>query len=190
MNLFNRLLIILASLIILVSAVMVLLVTLDIYAPADLAPSAWFQDRLTPYANLDSTTSDWTVGISIAVIVVSLLLLGLELWPRSSGPRRLVIKEDGLGQVTMTRNSIRDIVNWEASQTEGVMEAQSQVEEESDGLRIVCRVALDPQVDAPEVTHTLQERIKTSVEHHVGRHVSQVAIDTQVAPLADHRRVR
>jgi len=190
MNLFNRLLIILASLIILVSAAMVLLVTLGAFAPADLAPSAWFQDRLTPYAHLDSTTSNWTVGISIAVIVASLLLLGLELWPRSSGPRRLVIKQDGLGQVTMTRNSIRDIVNWEASQTEGVMEAQSRVADESDGLRIFCRVTLDPEADAPEVTQTLQERIKNSVEHHVGRHVSHVAIDTQVAPLANHRRVR
>lgn len=190
MNVFNRFLIILASLIILVSAVAVLLVTLNVYGPADLAPSPWFQDRLNTYADLDPTTWNWTVGVSIAVIIASLILLLVEVWPHPQGSSRLLLKRDGLGEITMTRESVRDIVNWEAGQVDGVMEAQSRVFDGPDGLRINCRVSLAPQASVPDATAALQDRIKSAVEHHVGRHVSQVLVDTQLAPLTARARVR
>lgn len=190
MNIFNRLLVILASLIALVASAAVLLVTLGVFSPTDLAPSPWFVDRLEPFTQVDGTTQAWTVGICAAVIVASIVLLVAELRPPAREPRRLLVRQDDRGQVTVSRDSVRDIVNWEAGHTDGVMEADSRLGEDAAGLRILCRVALDPEASAPEVAETLQRRIKQSVEHHIGRAVSEVSVATQLSPLDERRRLR
>jgi hypothetical protein len=38
------------------------------------------------------------------------------------------------------------------------------------------------------MTQELQERLKAVVEHHLGRPVSEVSVDTQVAPLVSNQR--
>jgi hypothetical protein len=190
MNVLNRLLLILLSLVALIGSVAVLLVTLGLAEPAMLAPSPWFRNQMETFTDLESMTWNWTVGITSAVTLISLLLLVLELRPGPRKPSRLVVRRDGLGQVTMRRDSIRDLVNWEVAQISGVMEVQSHMVEDPDGLRIHCRVSLDPQANASEVAKALQERIKAAIEQHVGRHVSQVTVDTQLAPLTERRSGR
>lgn len=190
MNVFNRLLVILADLIVLAGAICVLLVITGAYTPGEIAPTPWFLDRLRPYATLDPTTWNWTLGICIAILVVGLLLLIAELWPGSREPRRLLVKQDGIGAVTVARESVREIADWEAGRVEGVMESASQVTDGSNGLLIHCRLSLAPDASAVEVTQQVQDRVKAAVEHHVGRHVSQVAVDSQLASLSDGRRVR
>lgn len=190
MNVLNRVLIILIALIALVVSVAILLVTLGITEPQTLAPNDWFQDRLANFEDLTGTDRDWTVAITGAAILISLLLLVLELLPGTREPSRLVIKQDGMGRVTVALDSVRQLVDWEAAQESGVMEAESQVRDEASGLRIRSRVSLDPQASVPEVAEMLQERIKNTVEQHVGRHVNQVAVDTQVEPLRGNRERR
>jgi uncharacterized alkaline shock family protein YloU len=71
-----------------------------------------------------------------------------------------------------------------------VMEVRSRVEEDPAGLRILCRVSVDPNANVPEVTQDLQQRLKAVVEHHLGRPVAEVSVDAQVAPLVSDRRGR
>lgn len=193
MNILNRVLIILISLVALVAAAAVLLVTLGVTDPATLAPTNWFQTRLAEFEDLTGANWDWAVAVSSAVILVSLLLLVLELRPGGREPSRLVVRQDGMGRVTVALDSIQRLVDWEAAKESGVMESESQVREEGTALQIRSRVSLDPQAKAPEVAEMLQERIKTTVEQHIGRQVDQVAVDTQLEPLRgnrDRRRVR
>ncbi len=188
MNVFNRLLIILLDLLLLVAAGAVLLVTLGVTPPEQLAPTPWFVDRLVPFTQLDPTGWSWTVGVSIVLLLVGLLLLFLELRP---GPRegpRIMLKQDGLGRVTVARDGVRHLVDREAGRVAGVMEVRSQVEEDAAGLRILCRLSVDPTRSMPEMTQELQERLKAAVEHHLGRPVAEVSVDAQVAPLVSDRR--
>lgn len=193
MNVLNRILVILISLVAFIVSLAILLVTLGLLAPETIAPNNWFQNRLDEFVGLSGTDWNWAVAVSSAVVAVSLLLLILEMRPGTREPSRLVIKQDDMGRVTVALDSVRRLVDWEAARESGVMEAESQVTEESDGLQIRSRVSMNPQANAPEVAESLQERIKSTVEHHIGIHVSQVAVDTQLEPLRgrqDRRRVR
>jgi uncharacterized alkaline shock family protein YloU len=188
MNTFNRLLIILLALVLLVAAGGVLLTTLRVTQPAQLAPSPWFADRLGPFTQLDPTLFGWTVGVCLVLIVVALVLLFLELRPEPRSPAHITLKEDGLGRVTVPLESVRKLVDWEAGHLAGVTRARSQVTEGADGVQILCRVSVAPASNVPDLTQELQERIKSAVQHDVGVAVTEVSVDAQVAPLVTDRR--
>jgi uncharacterized alkaline shock family protein YloU len=189
-SVFNRLLIILLALLLLVAAGAVLLTALRVTQPEQLAPSPWFVDRLVPFTQLDPTLWTWVVGVCVVLLLVALLLLFIELRPGPRAAPRITLKQDGLGRVTVARDGVRELVNREAGLVAGVMEVRSHVEEDPTGLRILCRISVDPSSSVPEITQELQERLKAVVEHHLGRSVAEVSVDAQVAPLVSDRRPR
>jgi uncharacterized alkaline shock family protein YloU len=189
--LFNRLLIILLALVVLVTAIAALLTTLGLIQPVQLAlAGSWFVDRLLPFTQLDPATGTLTVGVSLVLIVLALLLLFLELRPGPRQARRITLKDDDSGRVTVALDGLRELADREARRVDGVLKVRSQVEQEPPGLRIACRVSVDPASSVPDMTQTLQERLKTAVEHHVGLVVSNVSVDAQVTPLATNQRHR
>jgi hypothetical protein len=182
-HLFNRLLLVLLALGLVVAAGAVLLVALGLAPPAALAPAPWFADRLAPFAGLDPASWGWTVGVGLALGLLGLLVLVLELRPGPREEPRLTLKRDGLGTVTVTRSGVRQVVEREAGRVAGVVEARARVQEGDRGLRVDCRVAVDPAADLPAVTEAVQARVKAAVEHAVGRPVAEVRVDAQVEPL-------
>ena len=187
MSVFNRLLIILLALLLLTAAGAVLLTVLGVTRPEQLAPTPWFADRLMPYTQLDPTSWSWAVGVSSVLLLVGLLLLVLELRPAPRAAPRITLKQDGLGRVTVARAGVRELVEREAGRVAGVMEVRSHVAEDPAGLRIRCRLSVDPTASVPDMTQELQERLKAVVEHHLGRPVAEVSVDAQVAPLVSDR---
>jgi hypothetical protein len=187
-NVFNRLLIILLDLLMLLAAGAVLMTALGITRPEQLAPTPWFLDRLALFPELDPGSWSWAVGVSILLLLLGLLLLFLELRPEPHQPPRIILRQDGLGRVTVARDGVRELVDREATRVAGVMEVRSSIEEDAAGLRILCRLSADPTASVPAMTQELQERLKAVVEHHLGRPVAEVAVDTQVAPLVNGRR--
>lgn len=190
MNIFNRVLIILLLVVLLMAAAAVLLVTLGVAGPAQLAPHPWFADRLAPFAQLDPTNWWWAVGISSALLVLGLILLVAELQPGPIEPKRMTLKEDPLGRVTVTLDGVRELVAREAGRVDGVMEVDARVREERQGLVIMCRAAVDPTRQVPDLTEELRTRVREAVEHHLGRQVAIVQVDTQLAPLTARRVAR
>jgi hypothetical protein len=183
MNVFNRVLIILLDLLLLVVTSAVLLVSFGLARPEQLAPTSWWQDRLVPFTQLAFATWGWTVGICGALFLLGLLLLFFELRPPPREAPQLVLKQDGLGRVTVTRDGVRELVGREAGRVAGVMEVRPRVEENSKGMRILCRTSVDPTANMPELTREVQERVKAAVEHHLGRQVAEVRVDAQLEPL-------
>jgi len=184
-NVFNRVLVVLLAAALLVGAVAALLVALGGARPADLAPAPWFADRLEPFAGRDGGVWTWTVGVCVALGVAAGLLLVLELRPGRRAEPRLTLKRDGLGAVTVTRSSVNRVVDHEAGRVPGVTEVHSRVEEGAQGLRVECRVAVEPTADLPALTAALQERVKAALEHSLGRPVAEVRVDAHVpAPRA------
>ena len=184
MNLFNRLLIILLATGLVVAAGAVLLVALGVAAPPALAPAPWFVDRLAPFAALDPDDRFWAIAATTGSVLLGLLLILLELRPGPREESRLTLKRDGLGTVTVTRSGVRKVVEREAGQIAGVTGVRAQVLDGPRGLRVVCRVAVDPAADMVALTQTLQTAVKAAVEHAVGQVVAEVQVDAQVEPLA------
>jgi hypothetical protein len=191
MALFNRLLIIVLAVVVLVVAIVSLLATVGLVQPAQVGwAGSWIVDRLVPLAELDPTSRTVSVGVCLLLIVVAVLLLVLELRQGPRETRRITLKDDELGRVTVAMDGLRELANREAVQVAGVTRARSQVEEDSPGLRISCQVSVDPAISVPEMTASLRERLKAAVEHHVGLSVTQVSVDARVAPLASNQRHR
>ena len=188
MNVFNRLLVILLDVALLVATVAVLLVALGLARPVDLAPVPWFADRLVPFTQIDPVSWSWAVGICLALVFAGLVLLVLELRPGPLEEPRMTLKQDGLGLVTVTRSGVRKVIDRAAGQVAGVTEVRSRLQEGGQGLHVLCRVAVDPTASIPALTQELQERVKAAVEHTVGRSVAEVRVDAQVEPLTGARR--
>jgi hypothetical protein len=190
-DLFNRLLIIVLAVAVLAAAGAVLLITLGVMQPTQVAPAGtWLVDRLVPLTELDSTSRALALGVSAALIVLALLLLFLELRRGARAARQITLKEDALGRVTVTLDEVRRLADSEAGRVRGVTSARSRVAKDQPGLRISCRVSVDPASSIPDMSQELQERLKAAVEHHVGLAVTQVSVDAQVPPMATSRRYR
>ena len=190
MHLFNRLLLIVLALGLVLAVGAVVLVALGLAPPEALAPAPWFVDRLTPFARLDPAAQGWAVGAGLGLGLLGLLLLVLELRPGPREDPRLTLKRDGLGTITITRSGVQKVVDREAGQVGGVMEARSRLQESGRGLHVFCRVAVDPAAAIPALTEEVQARVKAAVEHAVGRPVAEVRVDAQVAPLGGAPRGR
>jgi hypothetical protein len=190
-TIFNRVLIIVLSLALLIAAGAVLLTALGVLQPVQVAPlGRWFVERLIPFTELETTLWNWTVVICLALMVVAVLLLILELGARSREGRRITLKNDSSGRVTVALDGLRELTEREAVQVTGVNRARARVAEDTNGLRIACNVSVDPAISVPDMTQELRERIKAAIEHHVGLPVKQVSVDANVAPLVVARSRR
>ena len=105
-------------------------------------------------------------------------------------PAQFVVREDSLGKVTVARSSVRKLVGYEAKTIPGVVETRQTVDKGRDGLRVQVRALLLPEVDAPEVGHTLQEKVQKSIQAHIGLPVTEVQVATQLEPFDKPRRRR
>jgi uncharacterized alkaline shock family protein YloU len=119
--------------------------------------------------------------IAFLVGLVGLILLVLELLPvgrlfRKREGKPYVVRQDTLGDVTVDRSMVRDLVEHEATSLPGVVHAEPHVQDGPDGLRIAVHASLAWDADAPGVGQALQERIKDSVQTHLGLPVAQVKV--------------
>jgi hypothetical protein len=186
MNLFNRALILLLSLLVLAGAAAVLLAVLGVAQPEHLAPTPWVRDRLQGLVELDLAGRARTIVASVVALLSAMVLAFLELRP-ARRDARLVLKEDALGRVTVAHGVVRELVRREAGRIPGVIEVHPRFDVDRRGLRILCRVSVDPTASLAELTQQLQERVKASLEYHLGRPVAEMSVDTELAPLADRQ---
>ncbi|GAC1556342.1 MAG: hypothetical protein NVS2B7_31950 [Herpetosiphon sp.] len=186
MNIFNRILVIVLDLLLVVGAVVVLLVTLGMLAPAQLLTSALsdtiVSQWLTSFMRMSPNATFLTIVSTVVSILVGLLLLGAELRPRRE-LQTITIRQDGLGSVTVGLASVRDLITYTAAQFTEVLQVQPQISTTERGLLIRCRTALMPEASIPDVSAALQAAIKQAVEQHLGMKVTQVVLQAQLEPL-------
>ncbi|MGE5333846.1 MAG: hypothetical protein ACM3N4_04035, partial [Nitrososphaerota archaeon] len=82
------------------------------------------------------------------------------------------------------RTMVQNWVQHEAETIPGVVHAEPDVRDGKDGLHVDTRASIAWDADAPGVGQALQERIKDSVQAHLGLPVAEVRVAAQTAPLA------
>ena len=187
LNIFNRLIGILVAVLLVVGGVLALLSASDV-ADAQAVGTPWLEEGLRRLAQPDLRTI--AIVASGVAILAGLLLLFMELLPPRREAATMALKQDALGSVTVTRQGVRELVNREADQVDGVNEVDSQVTENRNGLRVFCRLSVSPTANVPELAEEVRQRVKTAVEHRLGKPVAEVAVQTQLAPMTRGRRVR
>src|SRR5262245_4116858 len=189
MNTFNRIAMIVVSLILLVVGIIGLLLLNGAIRPSNL--NVWLLYNLALYiAARQGVDFGPAMTVCIVLALIGLAILILELLPRRREAARYVVRQDSLGAVTVERASIADLVQHEARRVPGVLEVRPEVSNGPDGLHVFTRTTVEPEVEAPALGQELQERIKSSVQSHMGLQVAEVRIATQTAPLDRRKRRR
>jgi uncharacterized alkaline shock family protein YloU len=190
MNVFNRIIMILLSLAAIAFSIIVFLLVGGVVRPTQVSPGGFLLGLWRFFSQLNPANATIAVLVCALVVIASLILLILELNIFRREPAQLVVRQDGLGKVTVARSSVRKLVGHEAAAVPGVIETRQAVDEGRDGLRVHVRVLLLPEVDAPAVGHTLQERVQKAIQEHVGLPVAEVQVATQIEPFEKPRRPR
>lgn len=192
MNIVNRVIMIVIGLLVFSFGAITFLLLTGIVIPANQA----LQNLLALYrafqavALLRGTPNNTAIIISLLVALIGLGLLVIELWgPVKSafGSRQgksYVVRQDATGRVTIGATMVRDWVQHEAEATPGVVHAKPMVKDGKDGLHVSTLASIAWDADAPTVGQMLQERIKDSVQTHLGLPVAEVRVSAQTAPLA------
>src|SRR5512142_1059406 len=190
MNVFNRSIMILLCLVAIAFSILVFLLVGGVLRPAQVSPGGILFNLWSFFALLNSADATIAVVIFALVVIVAVILLLFELTILGRAPAQLVLRNDSLGQVTVTPSSVSRLVGYEAKSIEGVVETRQTVKKGRDGLRVRVRALLVPEVDAPEVGHLLQEKVQKSIHEHLGLPVTEVQVATQLEPFDTPRRRR
>jgi uncharacterized alkaline shock family protein YloU len=190
MNVFNRIIVILLSLAAVAFSIIVFLLVGGVVRPTQVSPGGLLLGLWSFFAQLNPTNATIAVVVCALVVIVALILLILELNIINREPAQFVVQEDSLGKVTVARSSVRKLVGYESATVPGVIETRQTVDKGRDGLRVRVRALLLPEVDAPAVGHTLQEKVQQSIQGHIGLPVAEVQVATQIEPFEKPRRRR
>jgi hypothetical protein len=190
MNVFNRIIIILLSLAAIAFSIIVFLLVGGVVRPTQVSPGGLLLGLWSFFAQLNPTNATIAVVVFALVVIVALIVFILELNIIQREPAQFVVQEDSLGKVTVARSSVRKLVGYESATVPGVIETRQTVDKGRDGLRVRVRALLLPEVDAPAVGHTLQEKVQQSIQGHIGLPVAEVQVATQIEPFEKPRRRR
>jgi len=190
MNVFNRSIMILLSLVAIAFSIIVLLLVGGVVRPAQVSPGGFLLNLWSLFAQLNQADATIAAVVFALVVIVAVILLIFELNILGREPAQFVVREDSLGKVTVARSIVRKLVGYESATVPGVIETRQAVEKGRDGLRVHIRALLVPEVDAPEVGHILQEKVQKSIQGHIGLPVTEVQVATQLEPLDRRRRRR
>jgi uncharacterized alkaline shock family protein YloU len=191
MNIVNRAIMIVASLSVFLFGMIIFVLLTGIVVPGNqtLRNILALYSALRAVALLRGASGNTAILIALMLAAIGLAVLVLELW----GPVRLlfigrqdkryVIRRDTHGQVTIGRSMVRDVVQHEAEAVPGVLHAEPSVQDGKDGLRVYTRASLVWDADTPGTGQILQERIRESVQNHLGLPVAEVNVVAQTAPL-------
>ncbi len=190
MNVFNRMIMILLSLGAIAFSSIVFLLVGGVVRPTQVSPGGYLLGLWSYFAQLNPANATIAVVVCAFVVLVAVIVLLLELNILGREPAQFVVREDTLGKVTVARSSVRKLVGYEAASVAGVIETRQAVDKGRAGLRVRVRALLLPDVDAPAVGHTLQEKLQQSIQGHIGLPVAEVQVATQLEPFEKPRRRR
>jgi len=188
MNVFNRSFMILLSLIAIAFSIIVFLLVGGVVRPTQVSPGGLLLGLWSFFAQLNPTNTTTAVIVCALVVIVAVIVFILELNILGREPAQFVVREERLGKVTVARSSVRRLVGYESMTIPGVVETRQTVDKGRDGLRVQVRALLLPEVDAPAVGQTLQEKVQQSIQGHIGLPVTEVQVATQLEPFEKPRR--
>jgi hypothetical protein len=190
MNVFNRIVMLLLSAALLAFGIIGLLLIGGLIAPAAVSPNGVLLRQWRFFTQLNTADATTAAIVCAVLALVGFILLILELLPRRREPAQFLVRQDGQGKVTVARSSVRDLVQFEAAAVPGVMETRQAVDGGRKGLRVRVRASIAPEAEAPKVGETLQERVQTAIQRHIGLPVAEVQVATQIEPFEHRGRQR
>ncbi len=180
MSIFNRMMVVLLALAMLVGAMLVLMSPNTLVIAGNAIAGAG-RDALS---NLQMPYGGPVTYAALAVVALAAVLLALELWPRP-GPHF----ESGVegAVVDYSPATIRNMVRQELEQTEGVLRAHPDVRRRGKGIDLHVHVETEPGQDSKELAARASARVRERLERGLGLRVERVRLT--VRPGRAHREL-
>lgn len=115
----------------------------------------------------------WSVTAIALLVGLRLLWVSLSSKPRG---RHVVLTESALGQVNVSLQAIESLVGKIVSQFNGVREVKPNIIPVQQGIGIKIRVAVTPDVNLPQLSEEIQNRVKSRVLEVTGITVNTIKI--------------
>lgn len=112
------------------------------------------------------------VGVIFLLISIRLLLAGM----RSKRVRDTIVNHNEMGDVHISLDAIKNLVEKTSRQTRGVRGVKVRVINNSKGLRVSLKAVVSPEVHVPSVSAELQQRIHEYIKNTVGVELVDVEI--------------
>jgi uncharacterized alkaline shock family protein YloU len=191
MDIVNRIVMIVVGLIVFLFGAITFLLLTGLVVPQN----TYLRSILTAYTALRALVllrgapGNVAILIALALAIIGAAVLVFEFWApvrylfrRGDTGKQYLIRKDALGQVTVSRSMVNTVVQHEAEAVPGVVQATPAVKDGKDGLHVSTRASLLWDADAPGIGQALQERIKDSVQTHLGLPVAEVHVTAQSMP--------
>jgi len=112
------------------------------------------------------------VGVLLAATGIGLMVQSFKTVPETE----VVVQESSTGQVVITIPAIKQIVLKAVKLVEGVREARPEVKNSQDGVVVSLALLVNPDYKIPEMTASVQEKVRTMLEEVGGLRVAEVRI--------------
>lgn len=134
-------------------------------------PLFWLREFLYP----DRADVFWPVIAVLALAGARLFWIGL----RKPGGRHVVLADSALGQVRVSLQAIESLVEKVVSQVSGVREVKPGIILVPQGVGIQVRVSVTPDVNVPQASLEIQNRVKERVFEVTGITINQVKVSVE-----------
>ncbi|MFC1919708.1 alkaline shock response membrane anchor protein AmaP [Chloroflexota bacterium] len=177
MSIFNRVVVVVVGVVILVGAVITLLVASGASTP-DVLPYGWFQPQLQDVAG---ATGGSAVGIIAGSIVIALGMLVMLIFEFGLLQRSvsLLISSTENGFTTINKKSVCLLAEKTATNIHGMHDVKCNIKESAEGLVFSCRAWVIMGSNIVEVSAESQAKIKETVEQLTSLCVAQVNMNIE-----------
>ena len=181
MNFFNRSLLFIYTL-----GIMALLFVMG------LAAAGW----ATPVNVLQTYLAGYNERIISGIILVVYLIISIKFFLQSLSvkkpPVQAIVQETELGQIRVSVGAIENLVRRAIGQVNGVRDLVPRVSCTSEGINIFLRVTLSPEVNIPQTSDEIQNKVKDYITEVAGINIQSVkilvdSISSEVKPGAPRR---
>ncbi|MCL6561076.1 MAG: alkaline shock response membrane anchor protein AmaP [Firmicutes bacterium] len=117
----------------------------------------------------------WTLLALLVLAGARLFLVSLH----KPGGRHVVLAESALGQIRVSLQAVENLVEKVVSQINGVREVKPRIFSAPQGVGIQVRASVTPDINIPEVSVEIQNRVKERVFEVTGISVSAVKVSVE-----------
>jgi uncharacterized alkaline shock family protein YloU len=175
MNVFNRTVTIVLGLAIIGASEMAILIASGTLG-LDNLPRGWFEPQIEWLANASGGMKAIVATVSFFVMLSMLMIIIAELRTRGREVRFLISSQDN-GMTTVTRDSVRSLVQHIGKGIRNINDIECRVTEKDNGLAIMCIAWVTMGSNLPELSSELQSDIKRLGEELTGLPVKHVDVD-------------
>lgn len=129
------------------------------------------------YLQLAFKSPDQRMVIGVLAVVFFIISIRMLFSTISKGSVEQALIQDGaLGQVRITLEALENLVKKVAFQVAGVREAQPKIVVTPEGMKLLMKVAVTPDLSIPDTSQELQAKVKEELKQVAGIELNEVRI--------------